>query len=108
MTPSGVKSYGHKSSSDKGKFHPSTIASGLETVDKKGGSPPGPAKTGRGSNSPPRGVVRGDGTESLKGTKVQHKDGKRASLGGSGSSNIPGGVSKHDGFKTPHRGKQPK
>jgi len=107
MSQTGIKRFGHKSSSDKGRFHPSDIGSGLETVDKMGGSEPRAATSGRGSNSPPRGVVRGDGTESLKGTKVQHKNGKKMSAPGSGSSHIPGDVSKHDGFKTPRHGKQP-
>ena len=107
MTPTGIKSFGHKSKDDSGKFHPDDITSGLETVDKKGGSGPKEMKTGKGSNSPPKGVVRGDGTESLKGIKVVHKQGSIAKAPGSGSQHIPGEVRKNSGLKAPNSGKQP-
>ncbi len=104
--PSGVKRYGHKSMEDTGKFHPDDIASGLETVDKLGGSPPPAQSAGSGSNSPPRGVVRGDGTENMEagGSK---KRGSIPSAPGSGSNHIPGDVRKHSGLKAPRSGRQP-
>jgi len=107
MTPTGIKHFGHKSKSDSGKFHPDDIGSGLETVTKQGGSGPKAMKAGKGSNSPPRGVVRGDGTESLKGIKVVHKQGDIAKAPSSGSQHIPGEVRKNSGLKAPNSGKQP-
>ena len=108
MTPSGVRSYSHKAKNDDGKFHPSSIASGLETVEKQGGSPPPAASSGKGSTNFPKNVVKGNGTESLKGTKVVKKRGERGKVPYSGSTNYPGNVRKHSGLKAPHSGKQPK
>ena len=107
MTPTGVKSYGHKSMSDKGSKHPSSIASGLQTVDKQGGSPPGAMEAGSGSDKHKKSVKRGDGTENLK-ADGSKKRGSILKAPGSGSSHLPGEVRKHSGTKAPKSVKQPK
>ena len=102
MTPSGVKKFGHKSQSTKGSFHPDKIGSGLATTDSLGGShPPAMEAPGKGSGGPPRGVVRGDGTEKLQGTKVTKKRGSGTPAPGKGSTHWPGEVRKHSGTKAP-------
>ena len=107
MTPSGVSKYSHKSLGAKGKAHPSSIKSGLAGVDKQGGGPsPNPSSTGSGDGHI-KGVVRGDGTETLQGTKVSKKHGSGTPGPGSGSKNYPKDLRQHAGTKAPKSVKQP-
>jgi len=101
--PSGVRTFGHKSVDDKGSKHPSKISSGLQGVDKQGGGSPDVEKgfKASASSSQPRGVVRGDGTEKLRGTETQHKQAKVKQPPTSGKKRFPGGVKQHDGRKAP-------
>lgn len=75
-TPSGVHKYSHQHKSDKGSKHPSGIGPGLEDVQGDGGSSPEVPSATKGSDKHLKGVKRGDGTETRKGTKVQHKQAK--------------------------------
>lgn len=104
--PAGVRTFGHKSMDDGGKFHPDTIKSGQETVDKQGGSasPAVPGYASRARAVTPKGVVRGDGTETLKGITVKKVRGnldKSPLQTKKSTSSIPGGVKQHDGKKAP-------
>jgi hypothetical protein len=64
--------YGHKSVNDKGSKHPDDIGPGLQSVDKQGKTTPD-VKKGytKGGSKFRSGVVRGDGTETRRGTKVK-------------------------------------
>ena len=108
MTPSGVKKFGHKAQSTKGSNHPSDILPGLEAVDKQGGSHPPAAPAPGGSDKHIKSVKRGDGTETLQGTKVVHKQGSIPKAPGSPPKNYPKEIRQHSGLKAPKSGKQPK
>lgn len=71
--PKGVHTFGHAHSSDKGSKHPSDIGPGLETTESEGGKDASLPSYTKGSASFRKGVVRGDGTERRRGTKVVKK-----------------------------------
>lgn len=100
--PSGVRTFGHKTMSDKGSKHPDTIGSGLQGVDKQGGGSTDVKGYAAGARSTqPKGVIRGDGTETLRGTEVKHKQGSGTKTVYSGSKHYPSEVRQHDGRKAP-------
>ena len=102
--PGGVRSFSHKAMSDKGSKHPEDVGSGLAGVERTAGGKSGGGDkdfAARAKASQPSGVVRGDGTETLKGTKVVHKQSKVTQPPRSGSKRYPGEVKQHDGKKAP-------
>ena len=101
------KKYGHKAQSTKGKFHPDDIMSGLETVDKQGGSHPPAAEAGGGSDGHIKSVKRGDGTENME-ARGSKKRGQGITVPYSGSKNYPKELRQHSGLKAPKSGKSPK
>lgn len=101
------KKYWHKAQSTKGKFHPDEIGSGLETVEKQGGSQGSDMEMGRGSDGHKSSVKRGDGTENME-AKPSKERGKGITVPYSGSKSYPGETRQHSGLKAPHSGKQPR
>ena len=100
-TPSGVHTFGHKHKSDKGSKHPSSIGPGLEKTSGEGGSSPEIPSYTKGSDGHLKSVVRGDGTETRRGTKVVHKQKTGGSIPSGDKESIPSGVKQHSGLKAP-------
>ena len=104
--PSGVRYFDGRGRADstKGKFHPQKIGSGLEKTAKLSGNSVSVPKPARGSASFPQGVSRGDGTQTRRGTTYKNMGthpGRPGGTSGNKMSNIPGRVSKNNGFRTP-------
>ena len=103
----GVHKYSHKEAGSKGKYHPSTLGSGPNMVQKEGGSPPAAQGAASGTAShTPSGVVRGDGTEP-RGSAPMTKQAKIKPTGSGSGQAQPSGVRKFSGLSAPgskHRG----
>jgi hypothetical protein len=102
-TPGGVHTFGHSTKDDSGSKHPSGVGGNPNVVDKQGGSSPDVEKgfTPTASASQPKGVIRGDGTEKLRGIEVKHLQSKVKQPPTSGDTNFPSGVSEYGGKTAP-------
>jgi hypothetical protein len=102
--PSGVDSYGHKKSENKGKAHPKKVGGHVSMVEGNASFPKeytdfkvGPKQ------STPKNARGGDGTATLRGTKVVHKQKREQGPGGSMRSVLPSDVRKHKGTSAPRK-----
>mgnify|MGYP001575948690 CR=1 FL=1 len=95
----GVGYFGYKSTGrSKGKAHPKGLGGGLEGVEvyNKGATDSRKMPTS-GANATPKGVVRGDGTESLASKPNVKRGGERAAPHG-GPPKWPAGVARGSGL----------
>ena len=111
--PAGVAYYDGtgRADSTKGKFHPKKIGSGLEKTAKLSGSAVAVPKPASGSATFPKGVSRGDGTQTRRGTTYKNMGthpGRPGGTSGNKMTHIPGRVAKHNGKSTPRSVTDPK
>ena len=101
--PSSVGYFGHTEKNDKGSKHPD-VGRGPNMVETYNKSKPTVAPAGGSGTHLPSGVVRGDGTERLKGTTVRSvRSAPKGPATGGTAHATPPGVTKHSGLSAPRK-----